>query len=54
MGVLADELVFWRIKGASVEDLMKVADILDHESAREMTEAIEEGCERVDPIIKPR
>lgn len=35
-------------KGASIEDLMKVAGILDDESAREMREAIEEGCERVD------
>jgi hypothetical protein len=36
-------------KGASVEDLMSVAGILDDESAREMMEAIEEGCERIDP-----
>ncbi len=35
-------------KGASVEDLMKVAGTLDDESAREMMAAIEEGCERVD------
>ena len=35
-------------KGASIEDLMSVAGILDDESAREMIEAIEEGCERVD------
>ena len=32
-------------KGASIEDLMTVAGILDDESAREMIEAIEEGCE---------
>lgn len=32
-------------KGASIEDLMKVAGTLDDESAREMIEAIEEGCE---------
>ena len=36
-------------RGASVEDLMKVAGTLDDESAREMMRAIEEGCERVDP-----
>jgi hypothetical protein len=36
-------------KGASIEDLMSVAGILDDESAREMIEAIEEGCERIDP-----
>ena len=35
-------------KGASIEDLMKVAGTLDDESAREMLGAIEEGCERVD------
>lgn len=35
--------------GASAEDLMALAGILDDQSAREMTEAIEEGCERVDP-----
>lgn len=36
-------------QGASVEDLLKVAGTLDDESAREMMEAIEDGCERVDP-----
>lgn len=35
-------------KGASIDDLLKVAGTLDDESAREMTEAIEEGCERMD------
>lgn len=35
-------------RGASVEDLLKVAGTLDDEAAHEMTEAIEEGCERVD------
>lgn len=35
-------------QGASIEDLLKVAGTLDDESAREMIEAIEEGCERVD------
>ncbi len=36
-------------QGASVDDLLKVAGTLDEESAREMMQAIEEGCERVDP-----
>lgn len=35
-------------KGASIGDLLKVAGTLDDTSAREMMEAIEEGCERVD------
>ena len=35
-------------QGASVDDLMQVAGILDDKSAREMTAAIEAGCERVD------
>lgn len=36
-------------KGASVEDLLNVSGTLDRESAREMREAIEQYCERVDP-----
>jgi hypothetical protein len=36
-------------RGASVENLMSLAGTLDDESAREMIEAIEEGCERIDP-----
>jgi hypothetical protein len=35
-------------KGASGRDLMRLSGIIDPESAREMMEAIEEGCERVD------
>jgi hypothetical protein len=35
-------------RGASVEDLLSVAGTLDPESAREMTAAVEAGCERVD------
>jgi hypothetical protein len=35
-------------KGASGQDLLRFADTLDDESAREMIEAIEQGCERVD------
>jgi hypothetical protein len=36
-------------RGATGEDLRKLAGTLDDESARQMREAIEEGCERVDP-----
>jgi hypothetical protein len=32
-------------KGASVEDLLRVAGTLDDQAAREMMQAIEEGCE---------
>ncbi len=35
--------------GALVEDLQSIAGILDEESAIEMMQAIEKGCERVDP-----
>ena len=35
-------------RGASVEDLLRVAGSLDDEAAHEMMKAIEEGCERVD------
>jgi len=35
-------------KGASVEDLLSVAGTLDDQAAREMMQAIEEGCEQVD------
>jgi len=35
-------------QGASGRDLLRFAGTLDGESAREMREAIEEGCERVD------
>jgi hypothetical protein len=35
-------------KGIPGKDLRRFAGILDPESAREMIEAIEEGCERVD------
>ncbi len=36
-------------KGASGRDLLRFAGTLDDESARAMMEAIEEGCEQVDP-----
>lgn len=35
-------------RGASVEDLLSLGGLLDHDSAREMREIIEEHCERVD------
>jgi hypothetical protein len=35
-------------KGASAEDLLRVAGTLDDQAAREMMQAIEDGCERVD------
>ena len=34
--------------GASLRDLLSIAGTLDNQSAREMREAIEEHCERVD------
>ncbi len=35
-------------KGTPIEELRPLAGILDEESAREMRQAIEEGCEQVD------
>ena len=35
-------------KGTSGRELLRFAGTLDDESAREMNEAIEQGCERVD------
>jgi hypothetical protein len=35
-------------KGIPGRDLMRFAGVLDADSGREMIEAIEEGCERVD------
>jgi hypothetical protein len=35
-------------RGASIDDLLSVAGTLDDQAAREMMQAIEEGCERVD------
>ena len=35
-------------KGMPIEELESVSGTLDAESAREMREAIEEGCERID------
>ncbi len=45
---LVHELVYPLPRGASVEDLLKLAGTLDDEAAQEMMAAIEEGCERVD------
>lgn len=36
-------------KGASVEDLVSLGGTLDSDSARQMREAIEAHCERIDP-----
>lgn len=38
-----------RPPGTPGRDLVRFAGILDEESAREMEDAIEAGCERVDP-----
>ena len=35
-------------KGTPGRDLLPFAGTMDDESARQMTEAIDEGCERVD------
>ncbi len=35
-------------RGTAGRDLLRFAGTLDDQSAREMTQAIEEGCERVD------
>ena len=45
---LVHDLVSPLPRGASIEDLIELSGSLDDESAREMIEAIEEGCERVD------
>jgi len=45
---LVHELVSVLPKGASVDDLLSVSGTLNDGAAREMIQAIEEGCERVD------
>ena len=45
---LVHGLVYPLPTGASVDDLLKVAGTLNEESTRQMMDAIEEGCERVD------
>ena len=46
---LVHSLVAELPKGASGADLMTLAGTLDADSAREMREAIAEGCEQIDP-----
>jgi hypothetical protein len=46
---LVHGLVIPAPQGASIEDLLSLSGTLDKESAREMREAIEEHCERIDP-----
>jgi len=36
-------------RGASVADMIALGGLFDEESAREIREAIEEHCERIDP-----
>ena len=45
---LVHALVTPRPKGLPGRELLRFAGALDAESAREMRDAIEEGCERVD------
>ena len=45
---LVHSLVLPVVEGTPGHDLMRFAGILDDQSAQEMIEAIEEGCERVD------
>lgn len=44
----ADALVLSNPKGTPGRDLFRFAGTLDEDSAREMQEAIEDACERVD------
>jgi len=44
----ADALVLSNPKGTPGRDLLRFAGTLDEDSAREMLEAIEDACERVD------
>jgi hypothetical protein len=46
---LVHGLVAERPRGVPGHDLLRFVGTLDAQSAREMREAIEEGCERVDP-----
>ena len=45
----AHALVQPRRRGTPGKDLLKFAGILSPEDAKEMMDAIEEGCERIDP-----
>jgi hypothetical protein len=46
---LVHSLVDTLPKGASVKDMIALGGLFDEESAREIREAIEEHCERIDP-----
>jgi hypothetical protein len=45
----AHSLAEGRPRGTPGRELLKFAGILSPEEAKEMTDAIEEGCERIDP-----
>jgi len=45
---LVHGLISPRLKGTPGRELLRFSGTLDDESARQMMEAIEEGCERVD------
>lgn len=45
---MVHSLVSTRPRGATVEEVMSVTGLIDHESAEQMRRAIEEGCERID------
>lgn len=46
---LVHGLLAARPAGTPGKELLRFSGVLDGESAREMLEAIEEGCERIDP-----
>ena len=49
IGELTHALAEARPRGVPARSLLKHAGVLDADSARQMREAIEEGCEQVDP-----
>ncbi|MBP7588817.1 MAG: hypothetical protein KBA72_12770 [Thermoanaerobaculia bacterium] len=49
IGELTHALAVSRPRGVPARSLLKHAGVLDPDSARQMREAIEEGCEQVDP-----
>lgn len=49
IGELTHALASASSRGVPLRSLLKHAGVLDPESAREMREAIADGCERVDP-----
>ena len=48
IGELTHALAVARPRGVPARSLLKHAGVLDAEAARQMREAIEEGCEQVD------